>query len=123
MALSINLEDHYNYTLVEIEGTVDATTAQMLDRAIEAATFEGNRHLVLDCSQLYSISSDGLRVLLNARNSLVMYHTLTLCNVSRSIQSLIDLSGVSRYIPVLPDLDEAEAFLYESDASVGRLSA
>ena len=119
MALSINLEDHYNYTLLEIEGQVDAVTAQMLDQAIETATFEGNRHLILDCSQLSSISSEGLRVLLNARSQLVLFHTLTLCNVTSAIASLFRLSGISRYIPVANDLDEAEAMLYESDANLG----
>lgn len=121
MALSINLEDHYNYTLLEIDGRVDATTAQMLDRAIESATFEGNRHLILDCSHLSSISSEGLRVLLNARSQLALFHTLTLCNVTSAITSLFRLSGIARYIPVANDLDEAEAMLYESDASLGRI--
>ncbi|WP_257253626.1 MULTISPECIES: STAS domain-containing protein [unclassified Endozoicomonas] len=122
MALSINLEDHYNYTLLEVEGKVDAVTSQMLDRAIEAATFEGNRHLILDCSQLFSISSEGLRVLLNTRNTLTLLHSLTLCNVSRPIRSLLDLTGVSRYIAIANDLDEAESMLFESDAELDRIN-
>ncbi|MGI9278328.1 MAG: STAS domain-containing protein [Endozoicomonas sp.] len=122
MALSINLEDHYNYTLLEVQGKVDAITSQMLDRAIEAATFEGNRHLILDCSQLFSISSEGLRVLLSTRSTLTLLHSLTLCNVSRSIRSLLELSGISRYISIASDLDEAEAMLFESDAQLGRIN-
>ncbi|WP_252179000.1 STAS domain-containing protein [Endozoicomonas sp. 4G] len=122
MALSINLEDHYNYTLLEVQGKVDAITSHMLDRAIEAATFEGNRHLILDCSQLYSISSEGLRVLLNTRSTLTLLHSLTLCNVSRPIYSLLELTGITRYIPVANDLDEAESMLFESDAKLGRIS-
>ena len=123
MALSINLEDHYNYTLLEIDGNVDAVTSQMLDRAIESATCEGNRHLILDCSDLYSISSEGLRVLLSAYRTLNLFHTLTLCSISRPIKSLLELSGVSRYLFIAEDLDEAEAMLFESDASLGRVSA
>lgn len=122
MALSINLEDHYNYTLLEISGKVDAVSAAILDKAIESATCEGNRHLILDCSQLYSISSEGLRVLLNARNQLSMFHTLTMCNVSSTITSLFKLCGISRYIPIVSDLDEAESTLYEVGASLGHLN-
>ncbi|WP_062268439.1 STAS domain-containing protein [Endozoicomonas arenosclerae] len=123
MALSINLEDHYNYTLLEVQGKVDSVTSQMLDRAIEAATFEGNRHLILDCSQLFSISSEGLRVLLNTRSTLTLLHSLTLCNVSRSIRALLELSGISRYISIASDLEEAESMLFESDAQLGRISS
>ncbi|WP_448217900.1 STAS domain-containing protein [Endozoicomonas sp. 2B-B] len=122
MALSINLEDHYNYTLLEVRGKVDAATSQMLDRAIEAATFEGNHHLILDCSQLFSISSEGLRVLLNTRNSLNRIHSITLCNVSRSIHSLLELTGISRFINIAKDLDEAESMLLESNTELDRIS-
>ncbi|WOG29398.1 STAS domain-containing protein [Endozoicomonas sp. 8E] len=122
MALSINLEDHYNYTLLEVRGKVDAATSQMLDRAIEAATFEGNQHLILDCSQLFSISSEGLRVLLNTRNSLTLIHSITLCNVSRSIHSLLELTGISRFINIAKDLDEAESMLFESNTDLDRIS-
>ncbi|MET4695414.1 STAS domain-containing protein [Endozoicomonas lisbonensis] len=121
MALSINLEDHYNYTLVEIEGKVDASSAQMLDRALESATFEGNRHLVLDCSHLSSISSEGLRVLMNARTQLARFHSLTLCNVSSAIASLFRLCGITRYIQIVGGVDEAEALLYEKDSGLGKL--
>ncbi|KEQ18816.1 STAS domain-containing protein [Endozoicomonas numazuensis] len=122
MALSINLEDHYNYTLLEVQGKVDAVTSPILDHAIEAATFEGNRHLILDCSQLFSISSEGLRVLLNTRNTLTLLHSLTLCNVSRSIRALLELSGISRYVSIASDLEEAESMLFESDAQLGRIN-
>ena len=122
MALSINLEDHYHYTLVEIEGKVDASSAEMLDRALESATFEGNRHLVLDCSHLSSISSEGLRVLMNARNQLSRFHSLTLCNVPSAINSLLRLCGISRYIAIVKDVDEAETLLYEREAELKNAS-
>ncbi|AMO57481.1 STAS domain-containing protein [Endozoicomonas montiporae] len=121
MALSINLEDHYNYTLVEIEGKVDAMSAKMLDRALESATFDGNRHLVLDCSHLSSISSEGLRVLMNARTQLARFHSLTLCNVSSAVASLFKLCGITRYIPLVKGVDEAEALLYAHDAALGKI--
>ncbi|MGI9273729.1 MAG: STAS domain-containing protein [Endozoicomonas sp.] len=121
MPLSINLEDHYDYTLIEVAGKVDAGTAQMLDRAIEAATWEGNRHLVLDCSQLYSISSEGLRVLLNARSRLALYHNLAMCNVASTIQSLLDLTGVTRYIRVIPELEDAESLISGAEFSRGHI--
>ena len=121
MALSINLEDHYNYTLVEIEGKVDASSAEMLDRALESATFDGNRHLVLDCSHLSSISSEGLRVLMNARTQLVRFHSLTLCNVSSAVKALFRLCGITRYIQVVDNIDDAEALLYGNDIGMDRI--
>ena len=120
MPLSINLEDNYDYTLIELAGVVDAATAQMLDRAIEAATWDGNRHLVLDCNLLTSISSDGLRVLLNARSRLSMFHNLVLCNVTTPVKSLMKLSGVARYIPIISTRSDAETLISEIDFSKGQ---
>ncbi len=123
MALSINLEDHFNYTLLELDGSIDAITAHTLDRAINQAIGKTNRHLILDFNLLTSISSDGLKILLSAKNRLSRFHSIALCNVSDQISSLMELSGLTRFISVNQDLHDAEILLMESDFLQGRISA
>ncbi len=45
MALTINLEDHFNYTLLELHGEVNANTAVILQKSIDISTENGHRHL------------------------------------------------------------------------------
>ena len=116
MALSIALEDHYLYTLLEVKGKVDAGTAQLLDRALESATFDGNRHLILDCTHLSGISSEGLRILMNATTQQIRFHSLTLFNVSAAVSALLRLCGITRYVHIVASLDDAEALLIKKRA-------
>ena len=116
MALSINMEDHYSYTLMELAGKVDSATADLFEKALESAILEGHRDLILDCRLLFGISSHGLRVLIKALKSYSMFYTLTLCNVSGSVRALLDLTGISRFTVIRDNLEQAAASLPESRA-------
>lgn len=122
MALTINLENHFNYTLLEIDGTVNALSAPLLHSAIRTATREGNRHLIIDCTLLKSLNSDGLKVLLSSQLELAGRYILSLCNVSRPIAALMELSGLTRYIEINYDIHEAESGLLENDYAMGRIN-
>ncbi|WP_194842495.1 STAS domain-containing protein [Endozoicomonas sp. OPT23] len=114
MALSINMEDHYSYTLVELAGKVDSSTAELLDRTLETAIVEGHRDLILDCKQLLAINSQGLRILLRALKGYSVFYSLTLCNVSNPIRALLDLTGISRFTVIRDNLDQAAASIPDS---------
>ena len=121
MALSINLEDHYNYTLLELHGEISANTAPILRRALDLAIAEGNRHLVLECSLLTSISSDGLKILLSSQRKLSTFYRISMCNVEDSIAALLEMSGMTRFVAINNDIHDAETMLMEADYSTGRL--
>lgn len=121
MALSINLEDHYNYTLLELDGDINANTAPILHRALNLAVEQGNCHLVLECSMLTSISSDGLKVLLVNQRKLSSFYQISMCNVAAPIVSLLEMSGMTRFITLNQDIHEAETMLMEVDYSTGKM--
>ena len=121
MALSINLEDHYNYTMLELDGEIDASTSGILKNALNKALKEGNQHLVLECSMLNSISSAGLKVLLSSRRKLSGFHRISMCNVAQHIASLLEMSGMTRFVSINTDVDDAETMLLETDYSSGRI--
>lgn len=121
MALTINLEDHYNYTLLELDGDIDARSSGILKSALNRAINEGNSHIVLECSMLTSISSAGLKVLLSTQKKLSGTYDISMCNVSAHISSLLEMSGMTRFISLNSNIEDAETMFMESDYTQGRI--
>lgn len=98
MELTINLESYQNYTLVILDGDINTSTVQILENALEGATRLDNSHIVLDCTLLRSVSSDGLKLLLHCQVQLAGHFYLSLYNVPDSVASLMELSGITYFI-------------------------
>ena len=121
MTLSINQEDHYNYTLLELDGEIDASTSGIFKNALNRVIRDGSQHIVLECSMLTGMSSAGLKVLLlNHRNTSDSQH-IFMCNVASHIASLLEISGMTRFVSLNMDVDDAETMLMESDYSAGQI--
>ena len=121
MALSINLEDHYNYTLLELDGDINARSSGLLKSALNRAINEGNSHIVLECSMLTSISSSGLKVLLSTQRKISGSYHISMCNVASHISSLLEMSGMTRFIDINTNVEDAETMMMETDYSQGRI--
>ncbi|USE38567.1 STAS domain-containing protein [Endozoicomonas sp. SCSIO W0465] len=98
MELTINLESYQNYTLMILDGDINCSTIHLLENALENATRIDTSHIVLDCSQLNSISSDGLKLLLHCQVQLAGHFYLSLYNVPNDVASLMELSGITYFI-------------------------
>lgn len=102
MDLTVNLESFQDHTLLVLEGDVNAGSLQLLENALATATGLDSNHIVLDCSALNSINSDGLGLLLHCQVQFTGHYYLTLENVSHDITELLELSGVSHFIQFTP---------------------
>ena len=98
MELTINLESYQNYTLMILDGDINTSSIQILENALGNATRINNSHIVIDCSLLKSISSDGLKLLLHCQVQLAGHFYLSLYNVPNSVASLMELSGITYFI-------------------------
>lgn len=98
MELTINLESYQNCTLLMLDGDINTSTIQILENGIKNATKTDNNHIVLDCTLLKSINSDGLRLLLHCQVQLAGHYYLSLHNVSSEVASLMELSGIIHFI-------------------------
>ncbi|WP_419537040.1 STAS domain-containing protein [Endozoicomonas sp.] len=107
MELTINLESHQNCTLLVLDGDINTSTIQILENAIRNATRLNNNHIVLDCTLLKSINSDGLRLLLHCQVQLAGHFYLSLYNVSNEVASLIELSGIIHFIQMSTQAESA----------------
>lgn len=108
MELTIDLESHDHYTLLILDGDIHASTIQILENALGNATTINNSHIVLDCTTLNSISSDGLKMLLHCQVQLAGRFYLSLYNVSDDVASLMELSGITHFIEINTQAENEE---------------
>lgn len=108
MELTINLESYQDYTLLILDGDVNATNIQILENALSNATRINNSHIVLDCTSLKSISCDGLQLLLRCQVQLAGHFYLSLYNVSNAVASLMELSGITYFIQMNTQTQNAQ---------------
>ena len=87
---------------IHLTGRLDATSAAALEQALQ---LEGVGQLVLDLDSCTFISSAGLRELLRAQKRLTaLGGTMVMTHVSRSIQEVLDVTGLSRLVQCKPKL-------------------
>jgi anti-anti-sigma factor len=94
--------------VVSVDGRVDASNAPTLEQKLLALIAAGEKHLVIDCTQLEYVSSAGLRVLLVAAKRL-SDGTLGLAALNKQIHDVFDIAGFSSIFQIYRTQDEAIA--------------
>lgn len=100
---------HTDATLtLTLTGRLDGATASVFTEALERALPEAAvQRLVLDLDACTYISSAGLREVLRAQKLLsVRQGQVALTNVSREVQHILELTGLSRLLPIRPKVRE-----------------
>ncbi|MDP0562976.1 MAG: STAS domain-containing protein [Candidatus Endonucleobacter sp. (ex Gigantidas childressi)] len=116
MALTINLEEHNNYILLDIIGAIDASNAGVVDRYLEFIVSNYNKHLLIDGSQLQSTTIAGLQVFIKAKQKVPLFKMMIFCNITTGIMSLIELSGIASLIPIVPNIIDGKSILKKIDS-------
>jgi anti-anti-sigma factor len=94
--------------VLELRGRLDTVSSDDLSSKIEGLMERGERHLVLDFSEVNYISSSGLRVILMAAKRVKAVHgKLALVSLNRQSQVVFQLAGFSTVFTVYPSQDEA----------------
>lgn len=84
-----------------LNGVVSATTAYKLENALQEilkALPQGS--IVLDCHQLQSMNSNGLKMLLEYQLQLAGHVRISMVNLSVEIAELIQLCGLEKIIAI-----------------------
>ncbi|NRA76142.1 MAG: ATP-binding protein [Planctomycetes bacterium] len=101
-----------SYTLVQLEGFIDAPNYPRFEQALERLTDSGRHHLVLDCRNVEYINSTGISGIIRFHNQCARSDgALVLARVARNVGITMHLLGVTSVVPVAKDLAEAEAIL------------
>lgn len=85
---------------INVEGSVDTTTAPELESCLEKLYSEA-RKIILDFSSVSYISSAGLRVLLRADSAMGGEGKFALKNVNSDVKEVLSLTGFCEIITIL----------------------
>ncbi len=93
-----------------LSGRMDAITATEFTNQLESWITENQKSFTIDCSQLDYISSAGLRaILMVAKKVRGLDGKLQLAALQESVQTVFEISGFDKIIPIFANLDDAAA--------------
>ena len=118
MDLQINWDRQAGVLVASPVGRVDSASSAQFQEALESGIPSEERALLLDLRHLTYLSSAGLRVLLVVTRKFRQSHqTIAMCELSRTIRSIVSLSGFDKIIPVYGSLAEAIEAVAAKDGS------
>ncbi|MER2599852.1 MAG: STAS domain-containing protein [Caldilineales bacterium] len=106
--------------VVQPQGPLNRSTVQPLEDALTRLIEQGQRHLVLDLSEVSEISSAGLRIIISAARRLRGQRVagdLRLAAPGRRITQVLELAGLLPVLHVFTDRDQAIASFAPPDVS------
>jgi anti-anti-sigma factor len=114
--MEITVEQRDDVTVISVEGSVDALTADTFLQALQSRLGEGEIRLVADLEQVNYASSAGLRAVLVAlKESRQQGGDLRLAAVQKGVSRVLELSGFTSILKVYPDVEAAVASFGESE--------
>lgn len=96
--LKIEKKIEDNKLLAKVSGKINTLTARQFDD--ELSDLSGVKELVLDFSELESISSAGLRILLALQCTMDEQGSMTVINVNDSVQKVFLLTGFTKFLKI-----------------------
>lgn len=106
--IGIRIEDNGDTKVVTIEGLLDAPMANAVHERLHDILEGECAKLVFDLEHLEYISSAGLRVLLYSAKKMQSKKGKTaLCEIPKSVQRVLDISGLNTIFSIYPSVDEA----------------
>jgi anti-anti-sigma factor len=119
--LTVTAEAVADFTVLTVHGLLDTTTYQSLRDMIIKAALEVPAAVIIDISDLEVPATSALAVFTSARWHVGRWPEVPILLVcdDRAGRDAITRNGVSRYVPVYPDVDSAAAAL-DSDIPARR---
>lgn len=104
----IRLRDHDGWTVLEVVGEIDLSTAPQLERRVDDVIEQGSHRLILDLTGVVFMDSTGLRALIAAQKS-IAEHTgrLAIAAADGPVTRLLSITGVQSELIVHPTVEEA----------------
>ncbi len=108
--MDISVQQLDQISIVSIAGSFDALTVDQVAGCIDERISSGEKHLVLDLSEVEFMSSAGLRVILAAlKETRRAGGDLYLAGAQRGVAGILRLSGFSKILKVYDSVDNAIA--------------
>lgn len=104
---SCNITDEADFTLLELQGQLDALAVEGFQSQVESLYRQGRTRFVLDLSNLTYIGSLGLRVLVSLHNQVQPQGRVVLCNASANIRSILQVTKLDKLFRLYPSRADA----------------
>ena len=105
--LDLKVEKSAERTLLTLAGELDAATASYLYNRLAELEVDGAANVVLDLAQVNFMDSSGIGVIVTAYTRLKRSGgTLTIFSPTSSVRRLLEMTGLSRAMEILPATDE-----------------
>ncbi len=103
--------------LLSLHGRVDAVTAPQVSSQVREQIDSGWRNILLDLSNVYFMSSTGLRALLLLRKDLMMLGgELRLAALQSQVREVFDMTGFSHVFAIYGSTEEAQQAFGQAQA-------
>lgn len=106
--MEINLDTVEGHTVVSLAGQIDSTASKEFEERLVEIIDGGQHTMIIDFLNVKFISSAGLRVLLLAAKKVKPYGgKVILCNLSKDVREVFDISGFSSIFSIYDTVSEA----------------
>ena len=100
--MEISVQNKANYTLIQLEGSLDIYTSLDLKAALEEHIKDDSPDVVIDMEKLTYIDSSGIGILIKALNYVQsMNGKLCVANLKPAIEKVFKVSGLTSYFEIL----------------------
>lgn len=112
--MKFSIDKHEKYLILRLdEANLDSDTAPKLKSELILITSEGQRNVVLDCSQLQQVDESGLSCLLVGHRICQQAEgAFLLTHVAKDVDKLIKISKLDEALTILPTNEEAIDFIF-----------
>ncbi len=108
--MDISVQQSDQISIVSIAGSIDALTADQITGCIDEQISSGEKHLVLDLSEVEFMSSAGLRAILGAlKETRRKGGDLYLAGAQVGVDRVLKMSGFSKILKTYDSVDNALA--------------
>lgn len=109
MALNIEVKNLKRVSVVAVQGRIDSSNSDRLEKTFQSLMDDGNFHLVADLDGLEYISSAGLHILVSTLKACKRYNRgdLRLCNLSPRIVDVLELAGMTPLFEIFDNTVDA----------------
>ncbi len=108
--MDISVQQSDQISIVSIAGSIDALTADQFAGCIDERISSGEKHLLLDLSEVEFMSSAGLRVILSAlKETRRQGGDLYLAGAQGGVDRVLKMSGFSKILKTYDSVDNAIA--------------
>jgi anti-anti-sigma factor len=98
----INISRSDGTIVMSLKGRMDAVSSPDFDRAVQELMENGERHFLINLSELEYISSAGLQSLLAAAKRLEQIEgEISLSNLKGAVQEVFEISGFDTLFPII----------------------